>query len=127
MRDDSFNWNDDDSVVVRQQFATAVYQNQHGEIVVRQEAGMYEENDAIVVLTPQIAEAVAWAILHEIGAPEAKSMIFAPAHIIDREPAPKDKTAAERQRRYRERQRNGATVTERNGEDRNALLPFDAN
>jgi hypothetical protein len=100
-----FDWyGDSESVVVRHQPAIAVYLNPHGEVVIRQE-GQYDEDHWIYV-TRDNALKVAQAILE------------APDKDCEAEPllsAPKDKTAAERMRRYRNKRRNGernAGVTE---------------
>ena len=104
-----FDWcRDSESVVVRHQPAIAVYINPHGEVVIRQE-GQYDD-DHWIYLTRDNAPKVAQAILEAAGIEGYAEM--APTLLL---PAPKDKTAAERMRRYRNKRRNGecnAGVTE---------------
>lgn len=47
---DKFDWNDDDSVLIGEQLATAVYRNRAGGVVIRQEARSFDDDDAFVVL-----------------------------------------------------------------------------
>jgi hypothetical protein len=47
---DDFDWTNDPSVVLQEQRATAVYQNAHGGIVIRQEKYWNEESDPHVVI-----------------------------------------------------------------------------
>jgi len=62
MKDNNFNWNDEaDHTVVTRQLAVAVYRNLDGEIVVRQE-GYLGEEDHFIVLNNDAARAVARAI-----------------------------------------------------------------
>jgi hypothetical protein len=63
---DALSWQDA-SVVVRPQLAIAVYQNDAGEIVVRQEAAPYESEDIWIVIARHNALAVVYAILDELG------------------------------------------------------------
>lgn len=53
---DDFNWNNDDSIVVKEQIATAIYYNNYGELVIRQKAGFYDENDHIIIITKPALE-----------------------------------------------------------------------
>ncbi|WP_442580571.1 hypothetical protein ACSBOB_00770 [Mesorhizobium sp. ASY16-5R] len=53
---DRFDWNSDDSVLIGEQLATAVYRNRAGGIVIRQEARSFDEDDNFIVLRD--AEAV---------------------------------------------------------------------
>jgi hypothetical protein len=53
---DTFDWNADDSVIIAEQLATAIYRNHAGGIVIRQEARNFDEDDTFVVLRD--AEAV---------------------------------------------------------------------
>lgn len=102
-----FDWHRDVAVAVRHQPAIAVYRNSIGDITIRQRGDVdpetYEENDAIVTVTRHNAAALARAILalaDPAGAPPQLAL-----------PAPVDRTAAERQRRHRDRKRNGGAVT----------------
>ena len=47
-----FNWNDlePEDQIVRTVHAVAVYLNPHGDIVIRQEAGVYGEDDHVVIV-----------------------------------------------------------------------------
>lgn len=104
-----FNWHRDESVAVRDQPGIAVYRNSVGDITIRQRGDVdpetYEENDAIVTVTGRNAAALARAIL-ALAEPDGATPQLAL-------PAPGDRTAAERQRRHRERKRNGGAVTGR--------------
>jgi len=108
-----FNWHHDDSVAVRDQPGIAVYRNSVGDITIRQRGDVdpetYEENDTIVTVTGRNAAALGRAIL-ALAEPDS-----APPQLAL--PAPTDRTAAGRQRRYRDRKRDGVTVTGR--DDRN--------
>jgi hypothetical protein len=71
-----FDWHgdkDSDSIILSYQPPTAVYSTKAGGICVRQKADETEECDAQVLLTPQGALAVAWALIeqaHLVGLPE---------------------------------------------------------
>jgi hypothetical protein len=73
---EDFNWNsgdDSESVILPHQPRTAVYSTKGGGICIRQEADAYEEYDPQLLLTPQGALAVAWALIEEanlVGLPE---------------------------------------------------------
>jgi len=92
----SFEWSSDDSVVVRSQAALAVYQNAAGAIVIRQEMQWDDDSDVFIVVQPENAPALARAIMREAGSGNGGQLAL---------PAPT--SAAERQRRYRERKRHG--------------------
>jgi len=105
----NFDWYSDDgesSIVVRHQPATAVYTNPH-EVVMRQQ---YGDEDDFVYVTKNNALKVAQAILSLAGIEVALTRLHDGG--LD-EPlllsAPKDKTAAERMRRYRKKKRNAVT------------------
>lgn len=53
--DDDFDWNnpEEESIVLREQRATAVYRNPAGELVVRQKAGALDDRDAFVWVSPE--------------------------------------------------------------------------
>lgn len=92
-----FDWNRKDApVVLQQQRKTAIYMNPASDVVIRQEADWDEENDPFVV----------------IGAQNLRRVIASLTELADeieggeRQPADrptKDPTAADRQRRRRER------------------------
>jgi hypothetical protein len=98
-----FDWyGNTESVVVRHQPAIAVYLNPHGEVVIRQE-GQYDDDHWIYV-TRDNAFKVAQAVLELAGLEDCEA--------VPRPSAPKDKTAAERMRRYRNKRRNGERNTD---------------
>jgi hypothetical protein len=51
--EDEFDWNTDDSIVLREQRATAVYHNRHGELIIRQKAAWDDERDIFVYVEPE--------------------------------------------------------------------------
>jgi hypothetical protein len=53
--EDDFNWNDDDSIILREQPATAIYHNRHGVLVIRQKADWDTEHDTFAFITPENA------------------------------------------------------------------------
>jgi hypothetical protein len=52
---DDFDWATDDSVILQEQRATAVYQNRFGGLVIRQEKTWDEESDPYVVISAENA------------------------------------------------------------------------
>jgi hypothetical protein len=52
---DDFDWNADDSIVLREQPATAIYHNRHGVLVIRQKADWDAEHDTFAFITPENA------------------------------------------------------------------------
>lgn len=48
--DREFNWNSDDSVVIPTTKGIAVYVNKNGDIVIRQQASDYGEDDSVVIV-----------------------------------------------------------------------------
>lgn len=122
-----FDWDgarDEGDLVIPHQAATAVYANPHGHVVIRQEGHHGPDEDAWIVIAPANARRVATAILRCAArlAGEEEPEAVAPAERA----APRDATAADRMRRYRQRQRNEGRNGERNA-DRNGTvveLPF---
>jgi len=51
--DDEFDWNADDSVILREQRATAAYRNKAGELIIRQRAGWNDDSDTFVFISPE--------------------------------------------------------------------------
>ena len=51
--DDEFDWETDDSVVLKEQRATAVYHNRKGELIIRQRAAWNDDLDAFVFVSPE--------------------------------------------------------------------------
>ena len=90
-----FDWNGDDAVVIREQPATAVFKNARGQIVVRQQGEVFED-DPYVVVDLGFVQRLVDAILAEAGINQSTPLRLPP-------PLPKDKTAAERQRRRRDK------------------------
>jgi hypothetical protein len=126
-----FDWNpnrdEDHSIVVRGQPAIAVYLNPHDEVVIRQEGQYDPSEDNFVYVTKPNALIVAKAVLEaaridvEFIGPSVAKLITDRTDIDweaaneafnETEAKPKDRTAAERQRRYRERHRNGTVTPE---------------
>ena len=115
-----FDWNPsrdtDHSIVVRHQPAIAVYTNPHDEVVVRQQDQYDESDDHFVFITKDNVRKVAERIMEVAGievATLAEPLLLAP---------PKDATAAERMRRYRNRKRNGDRNEDRDGVTEEAEL-----
>lgn len=109
MAKEYFNWWANEDVIVREQQAIAVYPNGQGDVVIRQSGHLYED-DVWIVLGPQHAPALARAILE--AACYSHQEIEVELDAVPALPAPrKDRTAAERQRRYRERRNGHETVT----------------
>jgi hypothetical protein len=130
-----FDWNPsrdaDHSIVVRGQPAIAVYLNPHDEVVIRQEGQYDPSDDHFVYVTKPNALMVARAVLEAAGVnvefitPSVARLMIERADIDWRSVnedfseraspeetlPPKDRTAAERQRRHRANKRNGVTVT----------------
>jgi hypothetical protein len=47
-----FDWCNDESIVLQEQRATAIYHNRHGDLVIRQRAAWDDEGDVFVSVTP---------------------------------------------------------------------------
>jgi hypothetical protein len=52
---DDFDWADDDSIVLKEQRATAIYHNKAGDVVIRQKAAWDDDQDVFVMITPENA------------------------------------------------------------------------
>jgi len=52
---DDFDWDnpDEDSIVLREQRATAAYRNKAGELVIRQRAGVLDDRDTFIWVSPE--------------------------------------------------------------------------
>lgn len=121
MTSDDFDWCEDPSIVLQEQPPTAIYTNVAGAVVIRQGGDFLQTGDQIVVVRPENVVRLVTAILTEAGyRPEIAKMIIDRSDMdwsqaetdfeaIDAH-APKDRTNAERQRRYRDRKRNGVTL-----------------
>lgn len=108
-------WRGNPAVVLPEQLAIAVYTNQNDDIVIRQERAWDEDSDTVVIVSPTNVRKVAEAMLAEIG-----ETIGGPA-IAGLLPSPEKSRSpsAERQKRYRDRHRNGSgerDVTQRHAE-----------
>ena len=110
-----FDWCDDD-VVVPQQPAIAIYLNPAGDVVLRQRGDVYDD-DSWIWFGSEHALAVARAILEAVGLSVA-DLVPEPTQVRSH-----DTTAAERQRRYRERKKRESTpdIFDRDVADRNAV------
>ena len=58
MGEDDFDWSRDDSIVLNEQPATAVYENTAGDIVIRQARAWDREDDTICVIAKQNLQVV---------------------------------------------------------------------
>ncbi|MDA9399832.1 hypothetical protein [Bradyrhizobium sp. CCBAU 45389] len=115
-----FTW-DDPCVIVEPVAATAVYIDGNDNVVIRQQGAWNEEGDHLIILPRHEAEKLAGAIFDATVAlwpsnrqRQGEAEKAAPTAAAD---IRRDRTAAARMRRFRERQRNGEP--DRNG-DRNA-------
>jgi hypothetical protein len=53
-KNEDFNWSDNDSVMLREQRATAIYFNTHGDLVIRQERHCpFEDEDPFIVINAE--------------------------------------------------------------------------
>jgi hypothetical protein len=98
MRDD-FNWNKDPDVIIRQQLAVAAWLNDRGDLIIRQEMDWNEESDHVIVVSPANIPALIDKLLLLTDQFSEVSTLNGEA------PGKRDATAAERQRRYREKRR----------------------
>jgi len=104
---DNFDWCDKpDLIIVPSQPAIAIYLNPHDAVVIRQEGHYGPDEDQWVYVTKENVPRLVQALLEAAGY-ETATTYGEPLML----PAPKDKTAAERMRRYRNKHRND-TVTE---------------
>lgn len=93
----SFDWQNDDSIIFHAQPAVAVYPNKHGQIVIRQ-CDEYADEDQIVVVNADSARTLVDAIMRELDDISPRLAL----------PAPKAKSGAERTRAYRNRKRDAS-------------------
>ena len=56
--EEKFDWNEDDSVVLRPQQAIAIYRNPSDGLVIRRERDWSEEEDTYIVIAPENVDAV---------------------------------------------------------------------
>jgi hypothetical protein len=64
-----FDWFSDDSIVLRPQLAVAIYQNERGGLVIRQERNWDEDNDTFIVISPENISAFIDKITDVAGIP----------------------------------------------------------
>ncbi len=111
-----FNWTDT-NLVVEEQLPVACYRNPEGDVVLRQRAAWPDDDDPAIWFGPQHARAIAAAIIQVAG---YQTTVPAP------EPAqasvkPQATSAAERQKRYRDRRKKEPTpepnIFDRNDRD----------
>jgi hypothetical protein len=111
MTDDDFDWNPDrEIIVVRSQPAIAVYLNPHDDLVIRQEGHYGPDEDQWIYITKSSVPKVVQAMLEAAGF-ETANTYGMPLML----PKPERLSGAERQKRYRNKHRNGngdAPVTE---------------
>lgn len=77
---DWFGEKDADAIILSYQPPTAVYSTKGGGVCIRQKADPIEEYDPQILLTPQGALAVAWALIEEahlVGLPQASLSLMA--------------------------------------------------
>jgi hypothetical protein len=135
MSHDDFSWNDvEENVIVPEQAAIAIYNNPRSDVVIRQ-AGRYGmDEDHFIVLHPSHALAIAKAVLATAGLADLLIVHKGVFDVMERrsgssaEASPEHpaatkrnaKTAAERQRSRREKQRHDAerdiSVTDRDSD-----------
>lgn len=64
-----FDWMTDDSIVLRPQLAVAIYQNERGGLVIRQERDWNEDGDTFIVISPENIPAFIDRITDVAGVP----------------------------------------------------------
>ena len=119
---DSFDWASEDSIVLRDQPAVAIYTNRFQQVVIRCERSWDQEEDVFVLVDFAHAIRVAQAILIAAGQDDVQfyretgrgcqdvefelppNWESEQAEVEGAGPKAKDKTAAERMRRYRNKQ-----------------------
>jgi hypothetical protein len=107
---EDFDWADVAEQMVQQEVQqVAIYDNENGDVVIRQRQWWDEERDTIIVIARGNVEAVIAAMRAAVGQP---------AETTPKVPL----SAAERQRRYRDKHRNGSSDEERHGGDALLLL-----
>jgi len=112
--EEDFKWSANDSIVLQDQPALAVYQNPVGQVVLRREAHWDETEDCFIYICrgnvlAVIAAMIRTAELHDVLLAQRSGGGYADYPVWPEEEAseplqiegPKDRTAAERQRRHR--------------------------
>jgi len=100
-----FDWYGDNAgdVVVREQASIAVYSNPNSEVVIRRKADWDEDGDVWIVVAPDRARALCESIMRVAAdlLGEVTTLQISPP-----KPNGRDRTAAERQRRHRDKLRD---------------------
>lgn len=97
-------WHKDPNVIVKNQLAIAIYWNERGEIAIVQEATAYEDSDILITISPANVRAVIDKLIELVDEIEERDGDGVGIQ------TPKDPTAADRQRRYRNNKRKGTNV-----------------
>ena len=93
-----FDWQEDPDIIVSQQLAIAIFWNKRGNVTILQEKDWCDESDTIITVAPEHLQAVIDNLVELAGQQRPGP---APS------PTQRDTTAAERQRRYRQRKKVG--------------------
>jgi hypothetical protein len=99
--DNRFDWSEEDNVVCHEQPRSAVYFNPRGQVVIRQQADYHAfDEDSFVFFSIENVPALIESLraLISPGTPKPPSRVASPVT-----------SGASRQKRYRERHRNGVT------------------
>jgi hypothetical protein len=115
MTNQEFDWTADESVAVQEQPAIAVYPNPVGQVVIRRQRSWDEEDDSFVHISRGNVLTIVGAILAAAGMDDIRlyrqhGMSCEDIGLGETQTRSlsKDRTGAERQRRYRNRHRNGS-------------------
>ncbi len=68
MEEEEFDWNDCETVVLGEQRCTAVFRNHDGDLVIRQRAGVLDDEDAWIVIKKGNEKAIVDGIIKLIKA-----------------------------------------------------------
>jgi hypothetical protein len=66
---EEFDWRGDDSIVLREQPATAIYFNQRGCLVIRQERSWDQNDDIFITISPENAQTFLDKLCDVLGIP----------------------------------------------------------
>jgi hypothetical protein len=69
---DDFNWYKDESIVVKEQFPIAVYVNADGYVVIRQRGDEFNDEDALIAITPENVRSLVDCLCDVVGLLEAR-------------------------------------------------------
>ena len=119
--DSRFDWADADTTIAHQP-RTAIYWNRNGQVVIRQEGEVFEDDPYVffsVESVPALIEALQWKLIESgLGDPVLDRPESVTAKTVT---TARDATGASRSRRYRQRKKQ---PTERDGDAE--LLPLAA-